>query len=58
MFKSLLLFNDNEAPKITEAIKFTSSNLLLLFNLIEQNLVIKIYLKFEPINDPVEITEK
>ena len=56
--KSLLFFKDNVVPKINEAIKFTSNNLLLLLNFIEQNLVIKIYLKFAPNNDPVEIAEK
>ncbi len=55
--KLLLLLNDSETPKIIEAIKFTSSNLLLLLNFIEQKLFIKIYLKFAPSNDPVEIVE-
>ena len=51
-------FSDNARPRIIEAIELISTNLLLLFNLIEWNLVKNIYLKFAPNNDPTEIIER
>ena len=57
-FELITLLNDNEIPKINEAIEFINNNLLLVFNFIDLNLFRIKYLKFAPSNDPAEMIKK